>query len=197
MEDRLDDSPRILIVGGPNGSGKTTLALEYSLEFGLPYVGADAIAAELNPANPVAAQVAAGRQFLQTLEEYRLQKTSCVCESTLSGLTMRNFIASAREAEYSIDIAFLFVDSADACVARVAERVRKGGHNVPESDIRRRFTRSLGNFWRVYRELADKWVLIYNGITTMQDVAIGSRDQTAVRNHELYSTYLALIGETP
>jgi predicted ABC-type ATPase len=187
----------MLIVGGPNGSGKTTLALEFSQEFGLPYVGADAIAEALNPANPVAAQVAAGRQFLQTLGEYRSQKTSCVCESTLSGLTMRNFIASAQQAGYSIDIAFLFVDSADACVARVAERVRKGGHNVPESDIRRRFTRSLCNFWRIYRELADNWVLIYNGITTMQDVATGSRDQTTIRNHELYSTYLTLVGETP
>lgn len=110
---------------------------------------------------------------------------------------MRNFIVSARKTSFSIDIAFLFVDSADACVARVAERVRKGGHNVSESDIRRRFTRSLGNFWRIYRELADNWVLIYNGMTAMQDVATGSRDQTTVRNHELYSTYLALVGETP
>ena len=110
---------------------------------------------------------------------------------------MRNFIASAQRAAYSIDIAFLFVDSADACVARVAERVRKGGHNVPESDIRRRFTRSLRNFWRIYRELADNWVLIYNGMTTMQDVATGSRDQTTIRNQELYSAYLALVGETP
>ncbi len=193
----MDDSPRILIVAGPNGSGKTTLALEYSLEFGLPYVGADAIAATLNPANPMAAQVAGGRHFLQTLEEYTSQKTSCVCESTLSGLTMRNFIASATKAAYSIDMAFLFVDSADACVARVAERVRKGGHDVPESDIRRRFTRSLRNFWRIYRELADNWVLIYNGMTTMQDVASGSRDQITVRNQELYSAYLALVGETP
>ena len=193
----MDGSPRILVVGGPNRSGKTTLALEYALEFGLPYVGADAIAATLNPANPGAAQVAAGRQFLQTLEDYRSRKIPCVCESTLSGLTMQNFITSARKATYSIDVAFLFVDSADACVARVAERVRKGGHKVPESDIRRRFTRSLRNFWRIYRELADNWVLIYNGMTTMQDVATGSRDQTTVRNHGLYSAYLALIGETP
>ena len=108
---------------------------------------------------------------------------------------MRNFIASAQKAAYSIDIAFLFVDSADGCVARVAERVRKGGHDVPESDIRRRFTRSLCNFWRIYRELADNWVLIYNGMTAMQDVASGSRAQITVRNHELYSAFLTLVGE--
>ena len=110
---------------------------------------------------------------------------------------MQNFIASARDAGFSVDIAFLFVESADACVARVAERVRKGGHDVPESDVRRRFTRSLRNFWRIYRELADNWVLIYNGMTTMQDVAAGSRDQTAVRNPRLYSFYSDLVGESP
>lgn len=192
----MDDSTRLLIVGGPNGAGKTTLALEYSDEFALPYVGADAIAATLNPSHPVAAQTAAARQFIQTLEENIAQKQSFVCESTLSGLTMRNFVASAREAGYSVSIAFLFVDSADVCVARVAERVRKGGHNVPEVDIRRRFTRSIRNFWRIYRELADNWVLLYNGMTTLQDVAAGSREQVTIRAPELFSSFTELVGES-
>ena len=183
-------------MGGPNGAGKTTLALEYSDEFALPYVGADAIAATLNPSHPVAAQTAAARQFIQTLEENIAQKQSFVCESTLSGLTMRNFVASAREAGYSVSIAFLFVDSADVCVARVAERVRKGGHNVPEVDIRRRFTRSIRNFWRIYRELADNWVLLYNGMTTLQDVAAGSREQVTIRAPELFSSFTELVGES-
>ena len=178
------DSPQLLIVGGPNGSGKTTLALEYSAEFALPYVGADEIAATLNPTNPAAAQISAARQFLQTLERNLAQKQSFVCESTLSGLTMQNFIASARDTGYSISIAFLFVDSADVCVARVAERVRGGGHDVPDADIRRRFTRSIHNFWTIYRELADNWVLLYNGITTLQDIAVGSGDQTVIRDSE-------------
>jgi len=101
----------------------------------LPYIGADAIAAALNPPNPVAAQTAAARKLIRSIEEQISQTKSFVCESTLSGLTMQNFVASAREAGYAISIAFLFVDSADVCVARVAERVRAGGHNVPESDI--------------------------------------------------------------
>ena len=124
------------------------------------------------------------------------QKTSFVCESTLSGLTMRNFIVSARNAGYSVSIAFLLVASADVCVARVAQRVRKGGHNVPESDIRRRFTRSIRNFWRIYRELADNWVLLYNGETAIQDVAAGSRDRIAIRDPHAYSIFLELIEES-
>jgi len=191
----LADSPRLLIVGGPNGSGKTTLALEYADEFAVPYVGADAIAATLNPPNPAAAQIPAARQFIRALEEHIVQRKSFVCESTLSGLTMQKFVASARDAGYAISIAFLFVDSEDVCVARVAERVRTGGHNVPEADIRRRFGRSIRNFWTIYRELADNWVLLYNGMTMLQDIAVGSGNQTSVRDSEQLAVFLELVGE--
>ena len=110
---------------------------------------------------------------------------------------MRNFRTAASVAGFYVNIAFRFVETADACVARVAERVRKGGHDVPEADVRRRFTRSLGNFWTIYRELADNWVLLYNGITTLQDVAAGSREQTAIRDPGLLSTYLDIVGASP
>ena len=191
----MADSPRLLIVSGPNGSGKTTLALEYADEYALPYVGADAIAATLNAPNPSAAQIPAARQFVRTLEEHIVQKKSFICESTLSGLTMQKFVASARDAGYSIDVAFLFVDSADVCLARVTERVRAGGHNVPEADIRRRFGRSIRNFWTIYRELADNWGWLYNGLTMLQDIAVGSGTQTAVRDSEQFATFLELVGE--
>ena len=193
----MTDSPQLLIVGGPNGSGKTTLALEYADEFALPYVGADAIAATLNPPNPAAAEIAAARQFIRTIEADIAQRISFVCESTLSGLTMQNLVASARDMGYSVSIAFLFVESADVCVARVAGRVRAGGHDVPEPDIRRRFTRSIRNFWSIYRELADSWVLLYNGGTTLEDIAVGAGHQTAVRDSDLFAAFLALVGDLP
>jgi len=110
---------------------------------------------------------------------------------------MRNFVASARDGGYSISIAFLYVDSADVCVARVAERVRTGGHDVPEADIRRRFTRSIRNFWTIYRELADNWVLLYNGNTALQDIAVGSGNQTAIRDSEFFATFSGFVGELP
>lgn len=151
----MAESSHLVVIGGPNGSGKTTLALEYAGELALPYLGADAVAAAMNPPNPAAVQTAAARKFIRSIEAHISQKKSFVCESTLSGLTIQNFAASARAARYGITIAFLFVDSADVCVARVAERVRSGGHNVPESDIRRRFERSIRDFWTIYRKLAD------------------------------------------
>ncbi len=185
----------MLVVGGPNGSGKTTLALEYASETGFPYLGADAIAESLNSGDPASVQFAAGRQFKSQLENYISDQSSFVVESTLSGLTLQNALAAAKTGGFNVSIAFLFVDSADVCVARVAERVRKGGHPVPVSDIRRRFPRALSNFWRIYRELADNWVLMYNGETAIQDVAAGSRDRIAIRDPHTFSTFLKLIEE--
>jgi predicted ABC-type ATPase len=189
----LADSPHLLVVGGPNGSGKTTLALEYAAEVGFRYIGADAIAAEIDPAQPSRAQVAAARRFIQQLHDCVAAGESIVVESTLSGLTMRKGITEAKSKGYDVSIAFLFIDSADACVARVVERVRKGGHHVPEADIRRRFPRALANFWRVYRELADNWVLLYNGETAIQHVATGSRNQMTIRHPTTYANFLKLV----
>ncbi len=187
----------MLIVGGPNGAGKTTVALAYADELHLPYVGADAIAASLNPTDPARAQVAASREFIGTLAELQANRTSFVCESTLSGRTLQRFIAASQDHGYLVDIAFLFVDSADMCVARVAERVRKGGHSVPELDIRRRFNRAVRKFWTIYRLLADNWVLLYNGMTTLQDVAVGSKDHLIIRDPALFSAFKTTIDYKP
>jgi predicted ABC-type ATPase len=86
------------------------------------------------------------------------------------------------------------MDSTDGCIARVAERVRKGGHDVPEADIRRRFVRSVANFWTTYREMADSWVLLYNGAGTLQDVAAGAREQASIRDATLFSDFMTLVG---
>ena len=189
----LTDVPYLLVVGGPNGSGKTTVALEYSSETGFPYIGADAIAASLNPADPAAVRVEASRQFMRTVDQHISQRQSFVAESTLSGRTFRNRIVKATEVGFRVTIAFLFVDSADVCIARVAERVRKGGHDVPEHDIRRRYYRSIDNFWMIYRELADSWVLLYNGDSRVQDVAVGSKQQIAIRDVTLHSAFIASV----
>jgi predicted ABC-type ATPase len=78
-------------------------------------------------------------------------------------------------------------------VERVAERVRKGGHNVPENDIRRRYHRSINNFWTSYRELADNWVVLYNGSSQLQDVSIGSHQKITVRDENLHAICMALL----
>ena len=66
---------------------------------------------------------------------------------------------------------FLWVKSADVALSRVWERVLKGGHDVPEAVVRRRFGRSIRNFFAEYRRLADSWYLFDNSGGTPAIVA--------------------------
>jgi predicted ABC-type ATPase len=185
--------PELIIVGGANGSGKTTFALKYAAWRGCPYLGADAIATEFSPGSPELAAVEAGKEFIRRLATAVNEETSVVIESTLSGRSLRHTIVDARSAGFSVSIVYIFLDSADSCVKRVAERVQKGGHAVPESDIRRRFSRSLANFWRLYRSLADNWTLLYNSAEQLVDVASGSPNEAWVREGDLYSLFQGLV----
>lgn len=186
------ERPKLLIVGGPNGSGKTTVAKQYAATDGLPYIGADEIAATLAPHAPHSVRVEAGKQFLLSVTSAISNDQPCVVESTLSGRTFRNNMLAASNRGFEITTVFVFLDSADACVARVAERVRKGGHDVPEHDIRRRFRRSINNFWTIYRKLSDNWVVLYNGGSQLQDVSVGSHNEIVVRDHGLHTSFMAL-----
>ena len=63
---------------------------------------------------------------------------------------------------YQVKLWFLSLPNADAAVARVAQRVMQGGHNIPEDVIRRRFKSGLDNFHLRYKLLVDSWVLYDN-----------------------------------
>jgi predicted ABC-type ATPase len=183
----------LIIVGGANGAGKTTFAAKYASENGYLYLGADAIAAELFPGSPELVPIAAGQEFQRRLYEALAREDTVVLESTLAGRTLRHVIRTARKAKFTITFIYLFLDSADTCVERVEERVQKGGHSVPETDIRRRFPRSIHNFWRLYRPLADHWLLIYNSGNEPLDVAAGNAESVTVRDVEQFARFMHWI----
>jgi predicted ABC-type ATPase len=189
-------SKELHVVGGPNGAGKSTFVASYLVERQIPYLCADLIATEFPHLDPMSQQVAAGREFLRRSEEQLASGTEFVIESTLSGRTLRRFLDSARGAGFSISIVFIYLDSSETCVARVRERVRRGGHNVPEEDIRRRFTRSCGNFWHIYREIADYWYVVYNSGGDFKRIAAGESDVTSIRDATTFREFLRLAGES-
>ncbi len=155
---------RCVVIGGPNGAGKTTFAREF-----LPkearierFVNADLIAAGISPFNPELASLSAGRLFLAEIDRLIEARESFAFESTLSGLRQAERLRRMKRAGYSIEIVFLRLPSAEMAVARVAARVRQGGHNVPAESIRRRFHRGWANFRTTYRMLADAWAVYDN-----------------------------------
>jgi len=187
------DAPKLVVVGGPNGSGKSTFAMKHAETSGIRYIGADQIASELSPESPVSVRIEASRQFIIRIRESIEQRESLIIESTLAGKSLRNLIVHARNAGYSVTILFVFLDSADSCVERVKQRVKLGGHDVPEPDIRRRFVRAIENFWNIYRKLADFWVLVYNSGTKPENVAFGNEIHTIVRIDELFEQYHSIL----
>jgi predicted ABC-type ATPase len=62
-------------------------------------------------------------------------------------------------ARYKVKLLFLQLKSAEEAIARVAQRVRQGGHNIPEAVIRRRFAAGRANFGQLYAPKVDAWAL--------------------------------------
>lgn len=157
-------SQKIIIIAGPNGAGKTTFARAFLPEEAQcrRFINADLIAAGLSPFAPEAEAFKAGRLMLHEIAECVAHGESFAFETTLSGLTYLRHIHEWREAGYHVSLFFLSLPFADLAVARVAERVRQGGHNIPEAVIRRRFLAGRANFDNHYRHAVDAWVLYDN-----------------------------------
>lgn len=157
-------SQKILIIAGPNGAGKTTFARSFLPEEAQcpRFINADLIAAGLSPFAPEAAAIKAGRLMLKEIEESTRRGESFAFETTLSGLAYVRHIEHWKRLGYHVSLFFLALPSADLAVARVAERVRQGGHDIPEGVIRRRFDAGRRNFEQRYRAIVDAWALYDN-----------------------------------
>lgn len=158
------NAKRVIIIAGPNGAGKTTFAREFlPNEADCPqFVNADLIAAGLSPFAPEVAAIKAGRLMLEAIGEYSSLGGSFAFETTLAGLGYARHIVHWQAAGYHATLIFLALPTPETAIARVAERVRQGGHAVPERVIRRRFAAGRANFERVYRDLVDAWALYDN-----------------------------------
>jgi predicted ABC-type ATPase len=114
----------------------------------------DAVAREINTSNPTAAAIEAGRQVSMRIREYLLRGTSFAVETTLSGRSIMKLIAESRSCGYAIHLIFVALDRPEQCIARIRTRTNRGGHFIPDLDVKRRYPRSLANLTEAIR-LAD------------------------------------------
>ena len=172
--------PKVVVIAGPNGAGKSTLApLLLRDTFGLlEYVNADTIAQGLSAFQPEAAAFEAGRIMLKRLHHLAAKRASFAFESTLAGRAYAPWFERLRSsATYEIHVLFIWLRTPELAIQRVGERVRRGGHDVPETVIRRRYTLGIRHFFHVYRLLADTWGMYDNSGTRPVLLATGRLDE--------------------
>lgn len=160
----MTEQKKIVIIAGPNGAGKTTFAREFlPNEAGCPvFVNADLIAAGIAPFQPETVAFHAGRLMLQEIARHTAENRSFAFETTLSGRTYAPMIDRWREQGYIVKLIFLSLASSEEAVARIAIRVRQGGHNIPVNTVIRRFEAGLIHFRETYRSRVNFWQLYDN-----------------------------------
>ena len=152
------------------------------------FVNADTIALGLSAYKPDEAAFAAGRAMLERLRFLARKRRNFAFETTLAGRGHLRWIQNLRAGGYHAHLIFLSLPSADLAVARVAERVRRGGHHVPEDVVRRRFAAGLRNLLTRVDDAVDSWQ-VYDNSRLPPPRLIASRSLGApvvVTDHEAW-----------
>lgn len=195
MDLKKQASPHLYIIAGPNGAGKTTFAREFLPQFAgcLEFINADMIAAGLSPFKPENAAFRAGRLVLERIKFLNSRKLDFGFETTLSGRSYIRVLEEIKQSGYQVDLFFLWVRSVDLALARIADRVRRGGHDIPPGTVRRRFDRGLNNFFEIYKPLVDSWFLFDNSAEIPLKIASGDNGQTEVFDTILFDVIKGVV----
>ena len=193
--------PLVIVIAGPNGAGRSTTApflLRDTLQVS-EFVNADTIAGGLSAFRPDSVAIAAGRAMLERIRQLAEARADFAFETTLASRSFAPWLARLKRNGYHVHVLFLWLESADLAVNRVAARVRLGGHDVPEGTVRRRYQRGLRNLFGLYVPLADSWQVFDNSRAERpQLVASGRRDGAEqVANAPLWQRITEAYREQP
>ena len=172
--------PRLYAIVGPNGSGKSSI---------ITGTGLDSVCRSIiNPDNYARRLTS----IPDEMERYSIALDECGrirtmlmesgadfgMETVGSGDDKLEFMSEAREKGYSIILIFVTTSDPDINVSRVAERVRTGGHDVPEEKIRSRYERTMSRL-KSYLALSDEAIVIDN--SGDHPVTVVTKDNDTIR----------------
>lgn len=190
-------NPIVYVIAGPNGAGKTTFARKFLPGYAdcRNFINADLIAQGVSPFRPEAAALRAGRLMLEEIKLAAKRRESFGFETTLAGRTHLSVIRSLKKSGYEVHFFFLWIPAVELALTRVKTRVMEGGHDIPETVVRRRFERSIRNFLLLYRSLGDSWTLFDNSGATPVVIAFEKVGRLRIMGQEIYDTLIARYGK--
>ena len=189
-------SKSLYIISGCNGAGKTTASYTVLPEIlnCREFVNADEIAKGLSPFNPESVAIEAGRLMLRRIEELLNRNESFSIETTLSTKSYINLVRKAQEKGYHVHLIFFWPETPDLAVQRVAERVSKGGHNIPNDVILRRYKAGICNLFNIFMKEVDLWMIYDNSSTPRAFVAKGGKSiKEEVASETIYNKIKAYV----
>ena len=169
----------LYIISGCNGAGKTTASYTVLPEVldCREFVNADEIARGLSPFNLESVSIEAGRLMLSRIEELLERDESFSIETTLATKSYINLVRRAQAKGYNVRLLFFWLRTPDLAVQRVAERVAKGGHNIPTDVIRRRYVAGINNLFRLFMREVDYWEIYDNSEYPAVQIATGGKNE--------------------
>ena len=180
--------PTCTVIAGPNGAGKTTFALTCLADVAncRNFVNADLIAAGLSPLSSDREWLAASRLFLREIHLYIERREDFAFETTLSGRGYLRLIRQLLADGWRVDLYYLWLANIEMAIARVAERVAHGGHDIPRDSIIRRYPRSIANLLAHYAPLCSSTICVDNSAARPEVIFVQDADGRRVENPELF-----------
>ena len=180
----------LYIIAGCNGAGKTTASMTILPKSLLvkEFVNADDIAKGLSPFNPEGVAIEAGRLMLERVRVLLDRGESFSIETTLATRSYVNLVREAQRLGYLVHLLYFWLRTPELAVDRVAERVSKGGHNIPQEVIIRRYYKGISNLFHLFMKEVDVWIIYDNSDYDRERIAFGGkRFRTRINNIDKFN----------
>ncbi len=183
--------PNLYIIAGCNGAGKTTASLTILPEIldCREFVNADNIAAGISPFNVEGVAIEAGRIMLERIDELLEQGSDFAIETTLATRSYVLLVKRAKKLGYNVSLIYIWLNSPELALQRVAERVANGGHNIPGDVVRRRYRKGISNLFKLFMPICDAWIIADNSQNALVPIARKvSEFENIIENNDLWNS---------
>jgi len=142
----------LYIFAGVNGAGKSTLYNSGNLDDNIKYstrINTDEIVRKIGDWKNNSDQIKAAKIAINLRNDCLQYEKSFNEETTLTGKTILKTIDKAKELGYELQLFYVGVDNPEIAKERIRNRVEKGGHNIADEIVEKRYYESLKNLKQV------------------------------------------------